>query len=498
MSKKKRIHQIDRRNFLQGLGASVVALPMFDFFLNSNGTAFAQGAELPKRYMLLMNGVTPGRSVINNFLTPGSTGANYELQNSIVPLNGNYGDLRPHVGIYSNLHLPFAVRSSRDPAPTGGYKGAFHNMAAHCQLTGDRVDEGSDEFGIPRKRISAPSSDQALRAALNPNNQFVHINLSAQPKNYLGSTSLGRLVMQFGESGSRIAPQTSPRQAFNQLFFNLQDSDPRVEAERQLAVQKRQSVLDLLAKERVDFLNRELGARERSMLSDHFDHIRTLEQSVQSVASDNLASQTCRKPQDPGQDPPLGADYIGARSDNQDPNTGYSNEDLRADIMVDLIHMAFTCDISRHGTLRLTYDQSYINVFQIAGVIHDYHQLSHTSRHLNEFIQFVGWHVEKYARLVSKLADTPEGSGSVLDNSAVLLLSEGGYGLNSDNGDRSSAHSGFNMTTLVAGRVGGLNPGRHVATNRVHPSRILFSAMRAAGFQGNRLGDVSGVVSDMF
>ena len=52
------------------------------------------------------------------------------------------------------------------------------------------------------------------------------------------------------------------------------------------------------------------------------------------------------KPTDPGADPAV------------NDGTGYSGEEERAGVMVDLIHMAFTCNLTRVATLMLSDFQS--------------------------------------------------------------------------------------------------------------------------------------------
>jgi hypothetical protein len=54
------------------------------------------------------------------------------------------------------------------------------------------------------------------------------------------------------------------------------------------------------------------------------------------------------------------------------------------------------------------------------------------------------------------------------------------------------------MVLLVAGRAGGLAPGRHIATGGAHPGQCLIGAMRAAGYTGDTFGEVSGRLTELF
>ena len=54
------------------------------------------------------------------------------------------------------------------------------------------------------------------------------------------------------------------------------------------------------------------------------------------------------------------------------------------------------------------------------------------------------------------------------------------------------------MILLVAGRAGGMLPGRHIATNGAHPAQTLMGAMKGAGFTGDTLGEVQGPLGSLF
>jgi hypothetical protein len=50
------------------------------------------------------------------------------------------------------------------------------------------------------------------------------------------------------------------------------------------------------------------------------------------------------------------------------------------------------------------------------------------------------------------------------------------------------------MACLVAGKLGGLRAGQHLQATGLHPAQVLLTAMRAAGYAGNALGEVSGEI----
>ena len=183
--------------------------------------------------------------------------------------------------------------------------------------------------------------------------------------------------------------------------------------------------------------------------------------------------------------------------------------------MADLIHMAFVCDLTRAATLQITAFQSHMNVYPVTGMLDspvpldrplraDLHEVGHNGDAENRGQLPVSlclqWHIGHYAYLLDKLANTPEGAGTVLDNSVVIFMPEAGHGrhLNTPSDTVPKTHSVEEMVLLVGGRAGGLGPGRHIPTDGAHPAQCLVSCMQAAGFTGDALGEVQGNLPELF
>ena len=70
---------------------------------------------------------------------------------------------------------------------------------------------------------------------------------------------------------------------------------------------------------------------------------------------------------------------------------------------------------------------------------------------LEKLVKIQRYHMERFAEFVAKLAATPDGEGTLLDNSMLL------YGSNMGN---SNLHSNYPLPTiLVGGGAGGLKKG---------------------------------------
>jgi Protein of unknown function (DUF1552) len=217
----------------------------------------------------------------------------------------------------------------------------------------------------------------------------------------------------------------------------------------------------------------------------------------------------CPMPPHPGDDPPIG--------DSVDPSVdptaeeyggfymnanGYSDEDLRASLMVDLIHMAFVCDLSRVASFMLSYATCCMNMFPLLGIASDLHGITHGGIGDEEDVvqdalaDAAAWHVGHFARLVQKLRDSESPAGtSLLDDTALVLGFEGGWGLDLQSGATLSPHSTQNMVMLIGGRAGGLHasPGGHLRAPGVHPCAVINTALAAVGV-AETLGEVTDTI----
>jgi hypothetical protein len=244
-------------------------------------------------------------------------------------------------------------------------------------------------------------------------------------------------------------------------------------------------------------------------LARHFDEILALELRLAELPQQS--GSACQKPADPGVDPAVGGDNAGSTSSSIATNTGYSGEHERTRFMLDLIHMAFVCDLTRAATMQITAFQSHMNTYEISRHFDspvpldrafqaDLHEVGH-----NGDADFRGqlpvslclqWHIGHYAYLLDKLKATPEGAGSLLDNSAIVFMPEAGHGrhLNTPSDTAPRTHSVEEMVLLVGGRAGGMRPGRHIASAGAHPAQCLLGCMQAVGYEQDQLGEVQGAL----
>lgn len=242
------------------------------------------------------------------------------------------------------------------------------------------------------------------------------------------------------------------------------------------------------------------GQQDRIRLEQHLDQLRELEIRL---AATPPSGGDCQQPTDPGDDWPIAGaavEYNGQGGDG----AGYSDEDLRAEVLFDIINMAFACDLSRVAAVRMTTTQSHMQMGEVIGQDGALHDHSHGGSAIG-LTDCVGWHVKHFARLVSLLRDTQDFDGSpLLDSTALVLVFEGrsGYDPESDSNGLPSPHSTEDMITLVGGHAGGLNAsgGQHIVKPEWHPAQAVLSAMNAAGVaeENETLGEVVGRIPELF
>lgn len=503
--------RLPRRTVLRALGGAAVGLPVLECMLNQNGDALAQSGALPRRYAVVFAGQAIGgdgweedRSMIageriqraGDFIVPPETGAGYSVTTPLQALD-ELG-LLPDITLVSGLAIPFS-RSSVEPAdvPPGGAFRDFHGGGAGPLLCGTR----SQAANFTCRGIT---SDQVV-AATNRGSTLDALVVRAQPAWYLsGSSFAGRQYISYTGDGDPVEAQVSPLIVYRSLFDGFTPDGDAEQAVHDFELRARTSVLSLISEKRARLLGR-VGAADRVRLERHFDEIRELELRLAATPSQDMG---CVRPAEPPADPAVGEDNAGSGSDSIATNTGYSNEHARARLLADLIHMAFVCDLTRVATLQLTVFQSHMNVFPVTEALGtpvraDLHECGHNGDQENRG-QFpvslcLKWHLSHYAYLLDKLKSTPEGAGTLLDNSAIVFMPEAGHGVQLNDGESlNQTHSVEKMVLLVGGRAGGLSPGRHLAATGTHPAKVLVSAMQAVGHEGETLGEVSGNVPELF
>lgn len=259
-------------------------------------------------------------------------------------------------------------------------------------------------------------------------------------------------------------PTAEPGRAWAQLFGGFTPpagEDPAVRAARLKRLGARKSLLDGATRD-LTRLRRELVGIERLKLDVHEDALRRAERSVQADLDSTPPPSSCRVP-------------ANAYPDASMPG--------RAAAHLDLTFAAFACD--RVQVAGLVWGSSgYHWPYEWAGVrvdssIHDeVHHLAGQRR--DDYIRAHQWDWAQLGAFVQRLAATPEGTGSMLDNTLVVGLSHFG-----------EHHDIDRIPVVLFGNAAGqLRTGRLVRVpGGTHNDKLLTSVARLMGVNLNGLGD---------
>jgi hypothetical protein len=480
--------RLSRRAMLRGLGTVAIGLPVLDVMLDDHGEALADNTPLPMRFLICFMGQSLGADNDSSPTqwVPTNMGAGYDLKPGLAPIQ----PVQDLVSIVSGLKIPWAQENA-GMIVAGGRSDNFHIQSLCPLLTGVR------NISATNGGLNGATSDQVVAEAISASQKFKSLVYRVQASWYLDqSAPYGRDIIsaRFDQNTMKVVPipaQVSPQAAFSDLFMGGVPMDPIAKARADFLLKQRKSILDLVDK-RTDRLIPQLGSADRIKMQQHLDEIRDLERRINAMQP--VYTQTCKVPMDPGADPMIGGDQMGTAFDI---TKGYSNEELRAQVFSDLIHMAFVCDLTRSASLQYTMAQSHLNLYPaIGGAPFDVHELGHSAKTV-DMTKAHAWHTTHFAYLVAKFRDTMEGTGSVIDNTVMLLVNEGGHGFDPEANRAISSHSTEEMTVLIAGKAAGLKPGKHIRKAGMHPVTVVNSAMQAVGVNKN-LGEVAGTIPELF
>jgi hypothetical protein len=485
----------NRRRFLQGIGGVALALPFLEIFQSKQ--AGAAPTSKPLRYVFAFGGSSIGMDG-GQKVAPATEG---QLSSLITRGTQPLADLGVDdvTSLVSGLKIPWGAT-----IPSGGRYIGFHASSTCPLASGMRSGSDGDET------LQGPTSDWVVADTIAGDTPNKVLTYRVQAAFYRGSNGTGGtrgLLSARMNNGvlEEVPPTSSPKVAFQSITTGFVPPDPALAAEAQRLLARRKSVIDLVRGD-TDKLIPRLGKADQVRMQRHFDELRALETRLDALQPPD--SPSCTLPADPGDDDPIGGaveNGMQGVGGGYDSTAAYSNEEKRASVMVDLIHFAFACDLSRVANLMFTYSQCFLNMNPLYGYPTDLHEMSHFSMGGGDAGQTavadgIAWHVKHWATLMKKLRDTEDVDGSsILDSTAMILCFEGGIGYDPEQDQQGSPHSTENMAVLIGGKAGGLHtsPGKHLIRQDEHPTKVINTAMKAVGVDQN-LGEVSGTFDELF
>ncbi|MDB4319212.1 DUF1552 domain-containing protein, partial [bacterium] len=365
---------LPRRTFLKGIGASF-SLPLLDAMVPAATASEKIAAINTKRlgYIFMPMGCDQSR------WTPQSE----TTLDKLSPILQSLKDVRDETTVLTNMELR--------PAYPGSHATSNSSFLSAAQA---KVTESSDYY-------LGTTADQVAAKQIGQQTQLPSLELAMDLLQTVGQCDNGYACV-YQNNLSWSSPTTPlPAEAHPRLVFESLFGEGGTPEQRRAALQKRASLLDSVSED-MKRLQRGLGANDRARVTDFLDSIREVERRIQQAELD-----TTEKPL-PDLDRPMGVP------------AAYADH---ARLMFDLQLLAFQGDITRVTTFQIARETSNRSYPEI-GIPDPHHPLSHHGNDpgkIEKLSKINAFHVSLFAEYLEKLKATPEGNGSLLDNSLLLF-----------------------------------------------------------------------------
>ena len=381
--------------------------------------------------------------------TPGSEGDLSQLS----PILQSLEPVKDQLSVLTNMELANAYPGSHATSNSSFLSAA---KARHT--------EGNDYY-------LGTTVDQVAAKQLGLHTQLPSLELSMDLMQTVGQCDNGyACVYQNNLSWSTpttpLPAEAHPRMVFESLF-----GDGGSAQERQAALKERASLLDAFRQD-VARLKRDLGAADRARMDDYLQTIREVERRIQQAEA-SVGDHPL-----PDLDRPIGVP------------AAYADH---ARLMFDLQCLAYQGDVTRVITFQLARETSNRTYPEI-GVPDPHHPLSHHGNDPDKIARMAKinqFHVSLFSEYVQKLKATPDGDGSLLDNTLLLY----GSGIGNPN-----IHDHTNLPTLVAGGAAtGMRGNRHIRYNQPTPlANLHLSLLDRVGVRLDAFADSDGKLEELF
>ena len=427
---------IPRRTVLRGLGAAL-ALPLLDGMV----PAFAAIRNTPANPVRRLGVVYVPNGMMMEHWTPTTEGTGFDFPTILQPLE----PFRNHLQVLSGMHGV----ASEGP----------HARASTRFLTGvpSKPDDGSD-------LQASISMDQIAGRVLGRETQLASLELALDGRDFAGSCDDGfscayTNTIAWANEHTPLPMENNPRAVFERLFGDTGSTDPVV---RQARLAKDASLLDSVT-ERASDLSRDLGARDRSKLTQYLDAVRDVERRIQMA-------ETQSDRELPVVEQPAGI-----------PGTVGEH----AALMFDLLALAYETDLTRVATFMMGREITGRTYAEI-GVPDAHHPISHHQKDpekLAKLTKINQYHVQLFSKFLERLRTTPDGDGSLLDHSMIVY----GAGMSDSN-----SHGSKNLPILLVGGDAGRG-GRHIRYQEDTPlANLHLSLLDKMGIPVETLGHSTG------
>ena len=433
---------LPRRTVLRGLGAAI-ALPLLDGMVPA-ATALARTTAAPIRRF-------------GAFYVPNGMAMAWWFPQT----EGALTELPPIAASLAQHKAQFLVLGGLDVEPANLVKkGGDHARAAGTFLSCVPFNAISDS-----NVIAATTMDQIAAKELGRETQLASLELAIESTDMLGvcdntSCSLTNTIA-WSTPTTALPCDNDPRSVFERLFGTSGSTD---QAARLARIEQDRSILDAVTDE-IARLDLGLGPADRRKFDEYLDAVRDAERRIQMAEA-----QSAREL-------PVIEQPAGVPDDYAE----------HARLMMDLLALAYQVDMTRISTFMLAREVSG-RAYPEIGVSDSHHPLSHHQDEpakLDRLSKVNEYHFRQFAYLVDKLAATPEGDGTLLDNTLFLY----GSGISDSN---THFHEDLPIA-LVGGKAAGIEGGRFVRYPNGTPlANLHVAVLDKLGFPVDEFGDSTG------
>ncbi|MGY8647642.1 MAG: DUF1552 domain-containing protein [Verrucomicrobiales bacterium] len=435
---------LSRRTFIHGVGASF-SLPLLDAMVPAATASTQIPAINAKRlgYIFMPMGCDQSR------WTPKSEKTLDELS----PILESLASVKDQTTVLTNMELR--------PAYPGSHATSNSSFLSAAQA---KVTESTDYY-------LGTTADQVAAKQIGQKTQLPSLELAMDLLQTVGQCDNGYACV-YQNNLSWSSPTTPlPAEAHPRLVFENLFGEGGSPEERRASLLKRASLLDSILED-MKRLQKGLGAADRARVADYLESVREVERRIQQAESD-----TRDKPL-PDLDRPMGVPASYAE---------------HARLMFDLQLLAFQGDITRITTFQIARETSNRSYPEI-GIPEAHHPLSHhgnNAEKIEKMSKINTFHVSLFAEYLEKLSNTPEGNGSLLDNSLLLY----GSGIGNPN-----VHDHTNLPIIVAGgSSSGMKGNRHIRYEKPVPlANLHLSLLDKVGVKLDEFGDSTGKIDGLF
>ena len=427
--------QIQRRTFLRGAGGVALSLPLLECM------AADAEVEVPKRFLALYVG--HGFALHGDWSWyPTLVDGQMQFSKSMAAFN----PLAKRITVVKGLEHPGCVSA-------GGHQ------TGDSFLTGSHVNRAA----------KSPSFDQI--ASMTHGHKTRYPSLVLGNEGGMGSIGLSK-TLSYNQFGRPIPASNDIRGLFDAMF----NSDPQLQKRQRSRLASDKHRLDHVL-ESYHGLKRQLGRDDSQKLDQYMQALRDVEKEIQRMQR----WVATPKPQVPN-------DGLALNASEKDPAAFIRT-------MYNLIYLAFKTDSTRYATYMLQSMNAEWGKISIAlGVGVGHHMLAHNATslgggHFANLGKYDKFEADLLAEFITKLADTPEGEGTMLDNTVVM------YG-----SSNSQTHVNRNYPMmLVGGEKLGLKHGTFHKLGDTKPplSNMYLTLLNALGVPAKQFSDSTGTISQI-